>query len=1766
MTYVTAGGISSAINLAAYTKWSNTSLTYEFYTALTSFYNGVYAPFNDTTSGVAPLYVSVFDSGGLNNVEQSATIRAFNMYAAVSTLTFTAAGAGTNSDIGIGGFTTSYLPLNTAAYASAGNQATLGTDIGDIWISYNGGRIPSTSTDPTEYGYTVIGHEIGHVLGLKHTQDSVGTYPALTGVENTSSFSIMSYSKTVNETRYVTDLQLYDIASIQWLYGRNDDYRSLTDTYAWYNFLEDYPGGVRNRYFSIWDGGGEDRINAAADSSAPNLAAAAFIDLRPGHFSSIGNGTLVSVVNHELLSAGVQNVSIAFGTVIENATGTDHNDSIVGNVYANKINGGAGDDMLFGSGSAVREVAGREAEFGIAALLSALDTDDGDYSKIDVGTVIASTAPGESTVTDEMYGGDGNDFIASGDGPSKLYGDEGDDILVGGGGNDELIGGGGSDKIWGDGGTDTVDYSASDAAITIEFDGTGTLPAIIVKDGMGGTDTLHSVEIVKGTVLEDKVTFKGIIPDGYNLKIDANGGQPNGIKDVVDAAGSTDLAGMKIIIAPNSGGGFITSRSGTGGTITLMNFHTDIIGSGFSDAITDESDDEHSIDGGAGDDTITVAGSNATIDGGAGNDVIHLKSAAATIKFGAGGGHDVVEFDSGDGDYNIALQGLNPEDVEFIAGGRDTYSYIASTGGNITEGEDAKGFHVQFTAIKIKATGETITFLENGKNIGPDGNGSSVGYNLGSPKIKSIAFADGTIIGGIYDAVRDYWGYRDDYWGRSGRAPESYVDYVNATYLQASPVASPPPAPDQNLPGTPDDDNIMPGRGNDTVEGGAGNDVISESQGNDTYKWSVGDGDDIIWGAGPLDGFNTLELGVGILPADLQFAVSNDGAGLTITFDGQTGSITLSSALVGDGFGVDQIRFADSTIMSRADLITAASSVITAAQATVNGTASADFIFAPAGNFILNAGGGDDYIRVDGTGAGRFIFSSADGHDQINDFGFGYSRNDTLELTDANAADITLSRSGDSLIVTVISTGATVNVKAQFQEDDGEFHGINTLKFSDNTTWTRLQIRDAALGTESGSSPIAETATASVVEDGAIIRGALVATDADAGEVLSFSLDDRIDGLVLAANGSWSFDASNAAYQNLSQGEELVLTANYHVTDSAGLTSASTLTLTLTGTSTMPLVEQELVNQRLADNAAFSYDVTNSFSDPEGDTLVFTAKLDDGSELPAWLTFANGLFEGAAPTGTSDVLNIVVTASNGTMETSSVFRLHFGSDNDAPGVPTPLPDILGRINTPLDISVDSFIDPDGDATMLSATLADDSPLPGWLSFDNGRLTGTPPMSAYGDIYEIKIKATDGEDEGDSVFSLSIGRQQIFGTPDDDTLMLDTLFEVTGGLGNDWQIVAGDGGGTFYYSRGDGWDSLDQFDQGVRSDELIFIDINSDEISVVRWGDGANLYIDDYNEFWAGYQFSEDNPGGVPQGLEQVHFADGVSWDRNEIRNRADAPEILLDSSSASQLGSSVSEAFVIATGLGAGTIDDFTVTGSSHDYLQFDRSQFDSWEDLLGATTQQGSDLVIDLGGGDSVRLRDISISAFTSLNVRFHGDNTLKYSDNTTQSRLQIGDAVLETEGGTSPMAEAATASVVEDGAIIRETLAGRDAVGGIRNYSHIVAAPPSSRWARSTMPITDGRGAGGGFIAPRTIDTPGARVSIMTLLGANEPDGASVPSASSGEIDAAASRLAEAAAGVWTLLPNIRADDQHAPHERWEAIASFASPSRWAGAHSIM
>lgn len=87
------------------------------------------------------------------------------------------------------------------------------------------------------------------------------------------------------------------------------------------------------------------------------------------------------------------------------------------------------------------------------------------------------------------------------------------------------------------------------------------------------------------------------------------------------------------------------------------------------------------------------------------------------------------------------------------------------------------------------------------------------------------------------------------------------------------------------------------------------------------------------------------------------------------------------------------------------------------------------------------------------------------------------------------------------------------------------------------------------------------------IEDGSTISGQLTSTDADVlGKTVTYALEGpAIAGLAINANGSWSFDPTNSAYQSLAAGQKQEISVTYKVTDDKGASDTESFKITVTG-------------------------------------------------------------------------------------------------------------------------------------------------------------------------------------------------------------------------------------------------------------------------------------------------------------------------------------------------------------------------------------------------------------------------------------------------------------------------------------------------------------------------------------------------------------------------------------------------------------------------
>jgi Ca2+-binding RTX toxin-like protein len=172
---------------------------------------------------------------------------------------------------------------------------------------------------------------------------------------------------------------------------------------------------------------------------------------------------------------------------IENVSGSQFNDTLIGSDDVNILLGNMGDDVLRGG-------------MGADVLNGGLGHDTADYSTSlegvtvylgkDAPASLGGEAAGDTFVSIENVRGSAfNDF---------LVGSKADNVLLGGAGNDTLIGGGGRDVFNGGEGVDTVDFSLSEIGVKIHLNGDDS-----VKDGY--PEQFKSIENVTGSAFDDKI-------------------------------------------------------------------------------------------------------------------------------------------------------------------------------------------------------------------------------------------------------------------------------------------------------------------------------------------------------------------------------------------------------------------------------------------------------------------------------------------------------------------------------------------------------------------------------------------------------------------------------------------------------------------------------------------------------------------------------------------------------------------------------------------------------------------------------------------------------------------------------------------------------------------------------------------------------------------------------------------------------------------------------------------------------------------------------------------------------------------------------------------------------------------------------------------------------------------------------------------------------------------------------------------------------------
>ncbi|GAB7550952.1 hypothetical protein NRB_04480 [Novosphingobium sp. 11B] len=339
--------------------------------------------------------------------------------------------------------------------------------------------------------------------------------------------------------------------------------------------------------------------------------------------------------------------------------------------------------------------------------------------------------------------GGGTDTFWGADGADALIGSAQSDTLVGRGGDDWFFGGSGGDTIWGDdqgqlvgGGTDTVVYATQGETLLINY-GTAATGALSVT-GPSGTDTLYSVEniFLKGGNVNFSVS--GHIISGTDLTI--NNSAPAG--EAIQVVNLSKMAGGVGLDLRDPDQSFIYDTS-TGGSIALVGFHTQILGSKYDDELYDGSDSEKTISGGDGSDYISVEDTDKSaiifggegvdeIVGGDANDFLVDVNYRSTGRLGdgpfsgnyagaisAGAGNDVIVIsyvmnDANESAYYYLNAGAGDDDIDIANGsGRFAYQYARGDGADTVtmHGSSTLQYNSNMNAIRPQSERSTQPFM-----------------------------------------------------------------------------------------------------------------------------------------------------------------------------------------------------------------------------------------------------------------------------------------------------------------------------------------------------------------------------------------------------------------------------------------------------------------------------------------------------------------------------------------------------------------------------------------------------------------------------------------------------------------------------------------------------------------------------------------------------------------------------------------------------------------------------------------------------------------------------------------------------------------------------------------------------------------------------------------------------------------------------------------------------------------------------------------------
>lgn len=628
----------------------------------------------------------------------------------------------------------------------------------------------------------------------------------------------------------------------------------------------------------------------------------------------------------------------------------------------------------------------------------------------------------------------------------------------------------------------------------------------------------------------------------------------------------------------------------------------------------------------------------------------------------------------------------------------------------------------------------------------------------------------------------------------------------------------------------------MQGTGGHYFEGGPGDDYILGYDGGNTYVFRRGDGQDRIGTVG-LNGAADTLIVADLLPTDITVQQEQFLAGdrfvltsnLSFTVNGSTDLVLLgnwvewrdSDRPYNPEFEMELIQFADGTIWTTADLIAHAQGVTRVGSDgdesfygsvfndVLRGQGGQDSLSGRKGNDLLDGGAGEDYLDG-GFGSDTYVFGVGSGTDWIWEDLYWYPNWGVPKPTDVDVIQLGAEVTPESvalhadlnnnLVLTIVGTTDELTIFNYWGDENRE---IEQIVFADGTVWDSAAIRAHAIGMEIAGTEGDDILTGTLRSDVLMgVGGADVLDGAEGNDLLIggaghdtyvFNLGDGVDtieDIPAVGEGNQIHFGAGIGHSDLtvtrdeiartltiqvgSSGTDRVRLLNFDPTGVNGslvvetlrFADGSTMALAdLFPSNQAPTVATPLADQTVPEAAPVSIQVPAAMFVDAGDVLTYSASLADGTALPSWLSFdpLTRTFIGMPDDVQVGSLDLRVTATDrGNLTASDVFTLTVTNVNEAPTVATPLADqnILEDAAFSLAVPASTFADVDqihGEVLTYSATLAEGTALPTWLSFDplTRTFSGTPVNSDVG-VLNVAVTATDsGNLSTSDTFSLTV---------------------------------------------------------------------------------------------------------------------------------------------------------------------------------------------------------------------------------------------------------------------------------------------------------------------------------------------------------------------------------------------------------------------------